>query len=235
MNEEKEFNDLIETPEMSAKKWQKLLHTGWDRVGLEFFRVRFSYPNGAFGPAYERMPLRYRLADFEFSKSQRKIWRQNADLRIVHAPARITPEKVALFKKWYLDRFQRDSELDTWITEFPPVPMREIRVYKGKTLVACSFFDNTPQAQYSVLGFFDPAERQRSLGTFTLLAEIQRAIDLKKDYHYPGHAYMQAFMYEYKKNFKTAEHFDWQTETWTALPATAAEPHFFNFIAALFQ
>jgi leucyl-tRNA---protein transferase len=236
MKEEKQFHDIIETDNMAALRWQGLLAQGWDRVGTEFFRVRFMNPGGLFFlPMYERMPLRYALANFEFSKSQRKIARINADLRVVYAPARITPEKEDLFNRWSWNRFNQQQTIKTWIGTENPVPMREVRVYKGKKLIACSFFDNTTQAQYSTIGFFDPEESHRSLGTFTMMLEIMHGIAKNKVFHYPGHAFMQEYMYEYKKRFSNAQCFDWQTETWGALPAVSSQPIIKDFLSLIFD
>jgi arginyl-tRNA--protein-N-Asp/Glu arginylyltransferase len=90
-------------------------------------------------------------------------------------------------------------------------------MYKFDKLIACSFFDITETAQYSTLAMYDPDEMKRSLGTFTLISEINNARKNGKAYHYPGHAYYETSMYEYKKKFPNTEGFDWESQRWRTL------------------
>ena len=227
-----DFHEVVETTDMPAARWQRLLAKGFDRVGTEFFRVRYTYHDKIFTPiVYERMPLRYRLTDFVYSKSQRKIVRINSDLRVVHSRLRLTQEKIDLFQRWSLDRFGHFQNIKTWVNDSTPTAMREICIYKGVELVACSFYDTMPRAHYSVLAFFAPEEKQRSLGTFTMLLEIERGMAKGKDFQYPGHSFMQQYMYEYKKHgFATAECYDWNTETWVSLPEKPTAPIIYGVV-----
>ena len=114
--------------------------------------------------------------------------------------------------------FGRYASLYTWVSDnAKPFPMYEVCLYDYDKLVACSFFDVTPNLQYSTTAFYDPAEMKRSLGTFTLLCEILHGLSNHKKYHYPGHAYYQNSMYEYKKRMNHAEYFDWERKLWLPL------------------
>lgn len=144
--------------------------------------------------------------------------RRNDDLIKVIRPAVITDEKLELFDAWYAQRFNRVADLSTWISDGKkPFQMFELCLYKYDQLVACSFFDITPNLQYSTTAFYHPEEMKRSLGTFTLLCEIKQGLLDHKKYHYPGHAYDQSSMYDYKKRINHAEHFDWDTKKWLPL------------------
>ncbi|HNM06329.1 MAG TPA: hypothetical protein PKK05_25645, partial [Leptospiraceae bacterium] len=50
---------------------------------------------------------------------------------------------------------------------------------------------------------------KRSLGIYTMLLEIEYSIQMKKDYYYPGYAYVETSFYDYKKNFNGLEYLDW--------------------------
>ena len=218
------INERMYREELSLTDWESLLLDGWDRVGTGFFRRRFDYYAIPFGEeevimSMQLMPLRYRLsANFEFSKSQRINLRRNNDLVKVYRPAIITDEKLELFDKWYEHRFSRLESLYSWVSDQgSPFPMYELCLYKYDRLIACSFFDITPNLQYSTTAFYDPTEMKRSLGTFTLLCEIQHGLSNHKKYHYPGHAYAQNSKYDYKKRINHAEHFDWERKIWLPL------------------
>jgi leucyl-tRNA---protein transferase len=218
------INEHFEREEMTLTDWDTLLAAGWDRVGGCFFRRRYDHFSVPFlgqdvQVTTQLMPLRYRLwSYFEWSKSQRIVQRRNKDLRIVVRPALIDDEKLNMFDTWYLARFKRESTIFTWVSGVAkPFPTFEVSMYKFDKLVACSFFDATPKAQYSTLAMYDPNEMKRSLGTFTLMSEIENAKRYLKPHHYPGHAYYENSMYEYKKKLPNAEGFDWEGQRWRTL------------------
>jgi leucyl-tRNA---protein transferase len=218
-----DVNEYFEREEISLSDWETLLLSGWDRVGNFFFRRRFHYsPLGQFigdREIYlrkELMPLRYALTpDFDFSKNQRQTERRNSDLRVVYRPAFIDDEKWELFDRWYMARFKIEGSIFSWVSGTDkPFPTFEICLYKADKLVACSFFDATSRLQYSTLAMYEPEEAKRSLGTYTLILEIQHGLMHGKMHHYPGHAYYENSMYDYKKRFHNAQAFEWQTQTW---------------------
>jgi leucyl-tRNA---protein transferase len=218
------FNNIhkyLDQAEMPLTDWELLLSAGWDRIGTHFFQKRYDNFNifEDWASMTQLMPLRYRLsADFQFTKSQKAIQKHNADLKGVVRPSKLTDEKYRLFDEWYLARFNRYSTIFTWISGTDlPFPTYEICLYKHDKLVACSFFDITPHFQYSTLAFYSPDELKRSLGTYTLMCEIANGIRTKKQYHYPGHAYYDHPMYEYKKRFNNMECFDWDLQGWINL------------------
>lgn len=217
-------NEDFYREQLALFDWEQLLNTGWDRVGDYFFHRRYDFTeipflNESIFIRAELLPLRYNLSHFSFSKSQRNVLKRNADLTRVYQPIDITDEKLALFDRWYRFRFGCESSIFTWVSnENKPFPTHEVSFYKKDKLVACSFYDSTPNFQYSTTAIFDPDEKHRSLGILTLLAEIENGIVNRKKYHYPGHAYYESSMYDYKKRFNNMEGFDWNTEKWMPLP-----------------
>jgi leucyl-tRNA---protein transferase len=217
------INEHFYREEFSLLEWEQFLEAGWDRVGDYFFHRRYDFSQVPFLPmgfffSSELLPLRYKLDGFMFSKSQRIILKKNADLKRVYQPIDINEEKLALFDRWYLARFGKESSIFTWVSnENKPFPTHEVSFYKNDKLIACSFFDITANCQYSTTAMFDPLEKHRSLGTLTLLAEIEYGIDNQRKHHYPGHAYMTASVYDYKKYFNNMERFDWDLQKWVPL------------------
>ena len=215
------INEYFEQTEMSLSDWDFLLDSGWDRVGDYFFRRQYDryelmFLNEVFSMPMQLMPLRYRLsAGYAFPKSHRIIQKRNADLHRIYRPAFIDQEKVDLFNAWYSSRFQTENSIFTWVSGNQlPFPSYEVSIYKLDKLIACSFFDVVPTAQYSTLAMFDPEEAKRSLGTYSLISEIEFGLRRRKKYHYPGHAYYESSMYDYKKRFVNAEAFDWHNQDW---------------------
>ncbi|MEY4926126.1 MAG: hypothetical protein RI894_562 [Bacteroidota bacterium] len=209
------FNDSERHERLTLKEWGVRLTQGWDRVGTNFFRIRYQYYLNPDLVSYERMPLRYKLNGFEFTKSQQAVLRKNADLTYLVRPCIIDEAKYHLFQDWYKQRFGSSESIYKWVDDRTrPFRSQEIAVYDKDKLIACSFFDNTPKAQYSTIACFDPNEHKRSLGIFTLLLEIENAAKKQKIAHYPGHAFVENSMYDYKKKFNNIEYFDWETQKW---------------------
>jgi arginine-tRNA-protein transferase len=159
------------------------------------------------------------LADFERSKSQRRVLRRNGDLCVEIRPVEITEDTERLFHDHKL-RF--DHSVPTSIYEFlsaepatVPCPAREVAVYDGERLVAVSYFDIGESSLSSIYAIFDPSEEKRSLGILTMLKEIEYAHEIGCDFHYPGYAYEGESFYDYKKRFSGLEQFDWLGK-WTA-------------------
>jgi leucyl-tRNA---protein transferase len=220
-----DVNEYLEREQMTYEDWELLLTAGWDRVGQSFFHRRYDRYRilEDWMGVMEIMPLRYRLEDFKFSKSQRIINKHNKDLTKIYRPLALDEEKMNLFDAWYENRFKKFGNIFNWITTLEkPFNMYEISFYKGSKLIACSFFDVTPKYQYSTLGMYHPDEAKRSLGTYTLMSEITQGIISGKTHHYPGHSYHGKSMYEYKKQFYNMEHFDWETRIWTDLPRNSS-------------
>ena len=183
---------------------------GWRHFGTHFFR----YNLGMYELDIRRViPLRIRLADFTLSKSRRRILRKNADLQTVIRPITITAETEKLFDR-HKRRFKHgvpDSIYDFLSRDAANVPCeaKEVCVYDGERLIAASFFAVGERAISAIYGMFAPEETSRSLGIFTMLKEIEFAIEGGKQFYYQGYCYEGESFYDYKKRFSGIEFFDW--------------------------
>ena len=187
-----------------------LLANAWRHFGTHFFR----YSLGVYREEIRRViPLRIRLADFQFLKSQRRNLRNNRDLRVEIRPVKITPESNDLFHR-HKQRFEHNVPVSIYdfLSHEPaaiPCESREIAVYDNGKLVAVSYFDIGLTSMSGIYAAFDPDERTRGLGIFTMLKEIEFSIDAGKEFYYQGYAYEGESFYDYKKRFAGTEEFDW--------------------------
>ncbi|MBN8419564.1 MAG: GNAT family N-acetyltransferase [Verrucomicrobia bacterium] len=199
---------------------------GWRHFGSYFFR--YSTQRSPDGSLQTITPLRIDLAACTFTKSQRRVLNKNTGLRSEIAPAAIDDELRALFQR-HKQRFT-DNIPDTLETFLGPDPScgpgecRMLRVFDGPSLIAASFFDLGQQSASSVYGIFEPDHSKRSLGTFTLLQEIDfcRAAGLR--WLYTGYATREPSVYDYKKQFRGTEYLNWSAGEWLPLSA-APQPH----------
>ncbi|MCC6410624.1 MAG: arginine-tRNA-protein transferase [Saprospiraceae bacterium] len=157
--------------------------------------------------------LRINLKEFTFSKSQRKNIRRNSDLRLLHRPLQISRQHEQLFEK-HARRFEhnRPSSIygffSPWSHIMPCYGM-EFDVFKGNKLLASSFFHLGQRSMAGNYCIHHPEESARSLGTYTMLLELQYAKQLGKDYYYPGFVYDLPSEFDYKLSFNALEYFDW--------------------------
>jgi arginine-tRNA-protein transferase len=212
------INEEFYALEVSPKQLDFLLAEGWRHFGQHFYRYNLGYLKGEFRLV---VPLRIRLADFKFSKSQRRILRKNQDLQTIIRPIKIDREKLKLFErhKMRFDHGIPDSiysflDIDAANT---PCKALEFCVYDKDQLLAVSFLDIGENSVSSVYAMFEPENTKRSLGIFTILLEIQYAIENKKTFYYQGYAYQGESFYDYKKRFSALERFDWN-EDWLNYP-----------------
>ncbi len=207
------INEEFYTPSVSPQQLDALLADGWRHFGEQFFRYNINFYNGELRRV---LPLRIRLANFEISRSQRRVLKKNQDLQIVFRPIEITPEKEDLFErhKQRFDHAVPDSLYDFLSLEPASVPCEalEVCIYEDKTLLAASFFDVGATAVSAVYAMFDPTEISRSLGILTMLLTIEYAAKNGKTFYYPGYAYEGNSFYDYKKRFSALEEFVWNSK-----------------------
>jgi len=204
------INEDFHTPQVSPQQLDALLADGWRHFGKQFFRYNIGFHETEIRRV---LPLRIRLENFAISKSQRRVFKRNHDLKTVIRPIEITSEKEILFAA-HKERFNHnvpDSLYDFLSTEPAIVPCEalEVAVCEENKLLAVSFFDIGATSVSAVYAMFDPLETSRSLGIFTMLLTINYAMENGKTFYYPGYAYKGKSFYDYKKRFSALETYDW--------------------------
>lgn len=209
------INEEFFSFQASPGEMDALWADGWRHFGTHFFR----YNLGFYEYEIRRvLPLRVRLADFKFSKSQRRVFNKNKDLEAVVRPVQIDAEKESLFAR-HKRRFKSGAPVSIYDflsgePDVVPCEALEISVFEQGKLVAASFFDVGREAISSIYGMFEPAEERRSLGILTMLLEIRYALANGKKFYYSGYAYEGNSFYDYKKRFSALESFEWNGN-WT--------------------
>ena len=204
------INEEFGADRVSPDQLDTLLAQGWRHFGTQFFR----YSLGIYEFDIRRViPLRIDLAGFSPSKSQRRVKKQNSDLQTTIRPIEITSECIALFER-HKQRFKfgvPDSIYD-FLSDNPasvPCEAFELAVHLDGSLVAISYFDVGERSVSAIYGMFEPKLSRRGLGIFTMLKEIEFAMEAGKEFYYQGYAYAGASFYDYKKRFRGTEVYDW--------------------------
>ncbi|MBK8923021.1 MAG: arginine-tRNA-protein transferase [Saprospirales bacterium] len=220
------IDESVELLPMAPVDFDALLSKGWRLLGYSLIRHNFAICRGRI---CRTIPLRIRLDDQPFfSKSQRQLLRRNAGLDVRCAPIVITPEKEALFNR-HTRRFSDRQPLSVYSFLHPeandtPVPGLEFSIYEQSKLIACSYVHLGANAVSATYCFFDPDIAQRSLGSFTMLLELELAQRLGKQYYYHGYCYDVPSQFDYKLNFNHLEAMDWKSGAWAPRPRMPVRP-----------
>jgi arginyl-tRNA--protein-N-Asp/Glu arginylyltransferase len=170
---------------LNAEELDRSLALGERRVGRMLYR-----PTCPTCRACE--PLRVPVREFQPTKSQRRVLRKNEDLRVEIGPATFSEERLHLYNRHKQERgLGRDERLMTrrgyegWFIQ-SCTPTVEMRYYAADRLIGLGILDVGAEDASSVYFYFDPDESKRSLGVFSVMAEIHWMRSRGGRYHYLG-------------------------------------------------
>lgn len=189
----------------------ELWAVGWRHFGAEFFRASLMADELGLK---RQIALRIRVPDFARSKSQRRTIRRNGDLEWRFAPANPGVDESRLFAS-HKQRFQRNvpDRLEDFLGQTAkerPCEFLQLSVLHEERLVAASFVAVGENSCSSVYAVFDPAFSRRRLGIFTMLVELEFASLRDYEFYYSGYATIEPSCYDYKKQFRAMEYYDWE-------------------------
>ena len=204
---EQQFLCLEASPQEMDQFWAE----GWRHFGIFFFRYRAAVHDNKL---FSVLPLRLDITRFALTRSLKRVLAVNRDVNTLIRPTSVDKSKQALFLK-HRRRFKENvpTSLDNFLSPAPDsVPCRnlELCIYLKKRLLGVTFLDLGKTATSAVYAIFDPAEAKRSLGILMMLHSIHFSREQGYRYYYPGYAYHEPFLYDYKKRFVGLEYLDWK-------------------------
>ena len=166
------------------------------------------------------LSARIRVADFEPSKSQRRVARRNSDLERTATSPWATEEQYALFRR-YLDTRHADGGMaDMDIFEFAamieetPIRTRVVEYRETdatpdsmRALVGVCLTDVLDDGLSMVYSFFDPDRDKHSMGSYMILDHVEIARGMGLPYVYLGYWVPGSRKMGYKANFSALEIF----------------------------
>ncbi|NBN78193.1 arginyltransferase [Microvirga tunisiensis] len=196
--------------------------------------------NIAYRPACEScracVSVRVRVADFEWTRSFRRTWKDAGELIGAELPPSPSSEQYDLFRSYLQARHENggmsemtvldyammveDTHVDTMVVEYRRRGPDSFITRRGTgPLVAVALTDRMADGLSMVYSFYDPDWRTVSIGTFMILDHIERARKLGLPYVYLGYWVEGSEKMAYKARFQPQEHLGpdgWSLSTDTA-------------------
>lgn len=196
---------LIET--CPADAYQEMLQRGWRRFGCTFFRPICA-------GCRECRSLRIDPDRFVPSRSMRRTWRKNQDLRVLLQPASLSAAHLDLYGRYHEDMAKRRS----W-TEKPISPGSyfqtfvegkstfgfELLYLQGERLLGVALVDLLPDSLSAVYCYYAPEERSRGIGVFSVLMQIELARRRGISHVYLGYWIEDNASMRYKSRYRPHE------------------------------
>jgi len=173
------------------------------------------------------IPVRIRAADFQWSRSFRRIAARNSTLSVKDVGPNATEEQYALFARYVGVRHGDGDMADMSFRDYAnlvvasPVDttLFEWRDSEGMLRAGC-IADRLSDGYSAVYSFFDPSAAKRSLGTQVILSLVEMAVQNSLTHVYLGFWVPDSPKMAYKERFQPLECFS--PEGWRTVQGTKA-------------
>lgn len=189
---------------IAPAEYERLMHENWRRFGHSLFRPECDACTMC-------RSIRVDVAKFQPSQSQKRAAKANRDLVLTIGEPGVSPEKLALYNRYH--EFQSDNvgwrdrdpkDPDDYIETFVahPYPTQEWQYRLDGKLVGVGYVDDLPAGPSAIYFYYDPDERDRSLGTFNVLSVLDYARAHNRPHVYLGYFVDGCRSLQYKSNFR---------------------------------
>ena len=204
--DDQEATTLFVDPRQPVDKelYSKLSVLGFRRSGNHIYRPHCTHCEAC-------IPARIPVVNFDASRSQSRILKRNEDLRVRRSDDLRDEEAFELYRR-YIELRHADGDM------FPPDREQYesflnnawdcthyYRFYDRTRLVALAVVDELQDGLSAIYTFFEPLEDRRSLGSFAILWQVQRARALGLDYVYLGYWIKGCRKMAYKSAYRPLE------------------------------
>lgn len=194
---EAHFESLL-ADELSEEEAEQLTNWGFRCFGPYWFRPKCT-------ACFDCVPIRLPVAQFKPTKSMRRLLKKNAHLRVTVGEPRYSDEKLAIFvdhSKRFSTQFDTITSEDFRLSFYHPTSYTlEYCYYEGKTLVAIGFVNLFPSSMSSVYFCYLNSASHLSLGTYSILQEIESSQKFNLNYYYLGYYIRDSHTMNYKASF----------------------------------
>jgi arginyl-tRNA--protein-N-Asp/Glu arginylyltransferase len=190
--------------EMTPAEYMERMLQGWRRFGHVIFRPRC--PN-----CTACRSLRVCADRFRPDRSQRRVGKTNeGEVHLCIGDPMVNRARLDLYDRYHAYQstakgwpLHPAKDADGYISSFVdnPFPTQEWCYYVGERLVGVGYVDVVPRGLSAIYFFYDPAERQRSLGTWNVLSILDYAARQRVPHVYLGYYVAGCASMVYKSRF----------------------------------
>lgn len=185
---------------LSPAQLDLLLDEGDQRVGGTVFRTECPFCNAC-------EPVRVDVDHFRRTRSQRRVWTQNQDVRVEIGNPTLSRRRVALWNRHrrvrgLLTEMSRKDPVgyQEWLVDTCAVTL-EFRYYVDDKLSCVSILDMGQTSANSAYCYFDPKVADRSLGVYSVLYETEWCRARGMRWYYLGLWVSDCSALRYKTNY----------------------------------
>jgi len=193
----------VATPDhqIDTNTYGKLVQTGFRRSGTYIYRPLCDHCSAC-------VPVRVIVENFSPNRTQRRTWKSHQDIIATQRELYFHPDHYALYLRYQTNR-HRGGEMDQDNCEQyksfllqSNINSKIVEFNKNGQLCMVSIIDKLPDGISSVYTFFDPNIQGTSLGTYSILWQIQQCSTLGLPYLYLGYWIKENQKMAYKANFR---------------------------------
>ena len=186
--------------------YQQLTDQGFRRSGSHLYRPHC-------GECQACIPSRVPVAEFTPRKSQKKVLRRNAELRVEVEEAIFSRRHYHLYQR-YISLRHADGDMypasEDQYRSFLLSPWSNsvfLSTYRDNRLLSVAVTDKQPNGLSAIYTFYEPNEDQRSLGVFSILQQIEYCRQLGLPHLYLGYWIKDCQKMSYKTQYRPTQLF----------------------------
>ena len=184
-----------------------LINRGWRRFGCYYFHPICNDCN-------ECKSIRIDVKNYKFRKSQKKSIKRNKETKIIIQKPTLSQAHIDLYNKYHAFKHTKDSwshrnisprEYRENFVEGAHEFGKEVLYLEGNKLIGVDLIDILDDGISSIYFYYDPDYPSLSLGTYSLLYQIELAKILDLPWIYLGYWVEGCKAFAYKPNFQPQE------------------------------
>ena len=189
---------------IDRRLYTQLTALGFRRSGSHYYRPHCESCNAC-------IPVRIPVKRFRPERSQRRNWRDNADLELRPVPASYVEEYYLLYER-YINQRHSDGDM------YPPsreqfssflveggVDGFYLEIRERGQLIGLAVIDTLDDGLSAIYTLFDPGRSKRGLGTLAILWQIEEARRRGLSHVYLGYWIKACTKMSYKNRFSPLE------------------------------